>query len=73
MSEPTEEVQSCRSEEGITVGAVDGVIAFVRLLARRDLSPKHVQDALADLFQDPDLQTVRDALVHVEVDSGPAQ
>lgn len=57
----TEEVQSCRSEEGITVGAVDGVIAFVRLLARRDLSGKNVQEALADLFEDPDLRTILDA------------
>lgn len=56
-----DEVQSCRSEEGITVGLVDAVIGIVRVLAPRDLSPEHVQEALADLFQDPDFRTVRDA------------
>jgi hypothetical protein len=56
-----EEAQSCRSEEGITVGLVDAVIGIVRVLAPRDLSTGHVQEALADLFEDPDLRTVRDA------------
>jgi hypothetical protein len=56
-----EEVQSCRSEEGITVGLVDAVIGILRVLAPRDLSPKPVQEALADLFEDPDLRTVQDA------------
>jgi hypothetical protein len=55
----SEEPQSCRSEEGITVGLVDSVIFILRVLARRDLSPKPVQEALADLMEDPDLQTVQ--------------
>ncbi|WP_198533186.1 hypothetical protein [Streptomyces sp. AcH 505] len=54
----TNDVQSCRSEEGITVGLVDGLISLLRVLAPRDLSTKNVQEALTDLREDPDLQTV---------------
>lgn len=57
----SEDVQSCRSEEGVTVGLVDAIIGILRVLAPRDLSPKHVQEALEDLFDDPDLRTVQDA------------
>lgn len=56
-----DDVQSCRSEEGITVGLVDAVIGIIRVLAPRDLSTEHVQEALADLLEDPDFRTVRDA------------
>jgi hypothetical protein len=56
-----EEAQSCRSEEGITVGLVDALITIHRVLAVRDLSPAPVQEALADLLEDPDFRTVRDA------------
>lgn len=55
------QTQSCRSEEGITVGLVDAIIAINRVLAERDLSTANVQEALADLLEDPDLQTIRDA------------
>lgn len=55
------EVQSCRSEEGITVGLVDALIAINRVLAPRDMSTKNVQEALADLFEDSDFRKVRDA------------
>lgn len=54
-------VQSCRSEDGITVGLADALIGIVRVLAPRDLSTKNVQEALADLFQDPDFRTIQDA------------
>jgi hypothetical protein len=54
------EEQSCRSEEGVTVGLVDAIIGIVRVLSVRDLTTYHVQEALADLFQDEDLQTIRD-------------
>jgi hypothetical protein len=54
-------VMSCRSEEGITTGLIDAIIAIHRVLAARDLSPQAVQEALADLFEDPDLRTIRDA------------
>lgn len=55
------EPQSCRSPEGITVGLVDALIGIVRVLAPRDLSTANVQDALADLFEDSDFRTVREA------------
>jgi hypothetical protein len=57
------ETQSCRSEEGITVGLVDAVISIMRILAVRDLSPHNVQEALADLLEDPDFDTVRSSRV----------
>lgn len=60
-STPSAEPLSCRSEEGITVGLVDALIAVLRVLAPRDLSAPDVQEALADLLQDPDLRTVQDA------------
>lgn len=63
MSEKqNDEPQSCRSEEGITVGLVDALIGIMRVLAPRDLSPQSVQEALADFLEDDDLQTVRDGL-----------
>jgi hypothetical protein len=55
------EPQSCRSPEGITVGLVDAIIGIVRVLAPRDLSARHVQEALADLFEDSDFRTVQEA------------
>lgn len=64
----TEEPQSCRDEVGTTVGLVDAVISIIRVLAPRDLSAEHVQEALADLFEDPDLQTVRGARRATHVD-----
>lgn len=58
-----EEVESCRDEDGTTVGLVDAAIGAIRALAsgKFDLSPGRVQEALADFSQDPDLQKVRDA------------
>ncbi|MEU9333148.1 hypothetical protein AB0D49_08280 [Streptomyces sp. NPDC048290] len=61
-AEPSdEEMQNCRSEEGITVGLVDAVIGIVRVLAPRDLRAVNVQEALADLFEDRDFQTIQNA------------
>ncbi len=57
----TSEPISCRSEEGITIGLTDALISILRVLVVRDLSPQQVQEALADLFEDPDLQKLRDA------------
>lgn len=57
----TDQPLSCRSEEGTTVGLVDAVISIIRVLAPRDLSAASVQEALADLLEDPDFRTVRDA------------
>lgn len=55
--------QECRSEEGVTVSLVDGIIAFLRVLAPRDLSPQHAQEALQDLSQDHDLRAVLDSII----------
>lgn len=51
-------MQSCRDEEGITVGLVDAMIGIVRVLSQRDLSPFNVQEALADLTEDSDFKTI---------------
>lgn len=48
----------CRSEEGVTIGLVDAIIAVVRILSKRDLSPASVQEALKDLASDEDLATI---------------
>ena len=66
MAKPMSDVQSCRSEEGITVGLVDAIIGILRVLAPRDLRTKGVQEALADLSEDPDLRTVQAALDHTD-------
>lgn len=55
------EEQSCRSEEGITVGLVDAIIGIIRVLSVRDLDALHVQEALADLFEDPDFEVIRNS------------
>jgi len=59
----SEEMGSCRSEEGITEGLIDGMIAFVRILKDRDLSSERIQGALEDFFTDPDLRKIRNALL----------
>lgn len=56
-----EEVQSCRSEVGVTVGLVDALIGIMRVLAPRDMSAKPVQEALADMFEDSDFARVQSA------------
>ena len=48
----------CRSEVGVTVGLIDGLIAIARVLAQRDLSPAEAQEALADLRADEDMARV---------------
>jgi hypothetical protein len=48
----------CRSEIGVTVGLIDALIAIARVLALRDLSPRDVREALADLQADEDLARV---------------
>lgn len=53
--------QDARSEEGLTVGMIDGAATFLRALATRDLSTKNAQEALADLTQDPAFRTLLDA------------
>jgi hypothetical protein len=45
----------CRTEVGITVGLIDGLISIARVLRQRDLSAPEVAEALEDLRQDEDV------------------
>jgi len=51
----------CRSEEGITTGLVDSLITICRILAKRDLSPLPVQEALVDYFHEEDVDAILNA------------
>lgn len=42
-------VIECDSNEGITIGLIDGIIAQVRVLQDRDLSSTEVKEALKDM------------------------
>ena len=55
------EMQSCRSDEGKIVGLVDACIGIHRYLAESDLTLPDVQEALADMFMDPDFQKIQAA------------
>lgn len=46
----------CRSETGVTVGLIDGLIATLRVLKNRNLNPEDVKQALLDLGSDEDLK-----------------
>lgn len=50
-----ESFTDCRSEEGVTVGLFDGLIAIARVLRTRDLSHHAAVEALADLRDDEDV------------------
>jgi hypothetical protein len=56
----TEIYTDCRDEDGITVGLIDAIINISRLLAKRDLSPPVVTEALRDLKQDEDMNFIMD-------------
>jgi hypothetical protein len=55
------EMQSCRSDEGKIVGLVDACIGIHWFLAESDLSLPDVQEALADMFMDPDFLKIQEA------------
>jgi len=48
----------CRSEEGITIGLIDGIISIARVLAKRDIHDPAVKEALMDLCMDEDLSKI---------------
>lgn len=48
----------CASDEGITIGLIDGMIAMARIVASRDWSHPAVREALADFKQDATLRTL---------------
>ncbi len=45
----------CRSDEGVTVSLIDGVIATARVLRGRDLNHPAITEALADIREDEDV------------------
>lgn len=47
--------EDCRSESGITIGLIDGMIAIARVLSKRDLANPAVGEALKDLQADEDI------------------
>lgn len=55
----------CRSQEGITVGLLDSLIAIARIAAHRDLTTPHVVEALHDLVVDEDIKTILNAAKRV--------
>lgn len=50
----------CRTEEGVTVGLIDSIIAVARILKDRDLSSTAVKEALRDLKSDKDVSQLFD-------------
>jgi hypothetical protein len=48
----------CRSEVGITIGLIDGIISAARILARRDLTDPNIVEALKDIRADEDVHRI---------------
>lgn len=46
----------CRSDIGVTVGLIDGIIAQLRVLKTRDMSSKDVNEVLLDIKDDEDFK-----------------
>lgn len=51
-------VSDCRTQDGITIGLIDGMIATCRILRDRDFSNHDVKEALKDLATDGDLEFI---------------
>lgn len=51
---------NCRDEDGVTVGLIDALMSIARILAKRDMNPDSVQEALKDLASDEDIAKVLD-------------
>lgn len=47
---------NCREETGITVGLMDGIIAQVRILRKRKLKSKEINEVFQDLADDEDFE-----------------
>lgn len=59
--DPDVHTGECRSEDGITIGLIDGLISVYRVLAGRDLTTPGAQAALRDLTADSDMAAVHGA------------
>lgn len=66
MLVPTNTDSDCRTDEGITIGLIDGVIAICRVLRGRDLSSPNIQEALLDMSGDEDIAFVLAAYNQVD-------
>jgi len=51
---------NCRTETGITVGLIDGMIAQIRILRKRELTAKEIKEVFADLADDEDFKWLYD-------------
>jgi hypothetical protein len=54
--QPRETSTDCRSEAGITVGLIDGIITNCRVLASREMQSREIFEALYDLAHDEDVK-----------------
>lgn len=50
----------CKSETGITIGLMDGLLAIAQVLVKRDWSSPEIQEVLQDLRQDDNLKKIMD-------------
>lgn len=50
----------CRSTDGVTVGIIDGIITYARLIRNRDLNATAIKEALLDLGSDEDFKWLVD-------------
>jgi hypothetical protein len=48
----------CRTEEGVTIGLIDGIITMARVLVQRDLNSTSTREALTDLQADEDVASI---------------
>jgi hypothetical protein len=51
----------CRTPDGMTIALIDSIITVARVLAKCDLTPWDVQQALLDMHGDPDFQKLCEA------------
>lgn len=61
----TETTTDCRSFDGVTVGLIDTIINCSRLLKHRDKTAPAVQEAMADLRHDEDVEAL---IIHADID-----
>lgn len=62
----------CKTETGITVGLIDGIINSFRLLNGRDFKPKAVKEAMKDFYHDKDytkfqIQCIKTLKIKIEL------
>lgn len=58
-------ITDCRTENGKTVGIIDTIINCAHILIERKLDNKEVQEALTDLYRDPELLKIMNGDIFV--------